>query len=142
MNKNYRDYAKILNLYNTAGSKAASEFLTSEYGLKKPLCFIANIKRNPKYQFNEQTKKFDAILNDEKPLFMEMGELCKSRHVAMKTPEPKSRTPSIDINTLMQDLMKEKLLELSRFVQINRYLGTVNIDKTGLLSEGYLIEIH
>jgi len=143
MNKNYRDYAKIIHIYNTAGSKAASEFLTSEYGLKKPLCFITNIKRNPKYQYNEQTKKFEAILKDEKPLFMEMGELCKlqSPPLAKKTSEPKTREPSADINSLIQDLIQEKLLELSRYVQINRYSRTVNIDKTGLLSEGYIIEI-
>ena len=142
MDKNYRDYAKIIHIYNTAGSKAASEFITSEYGLKKPLCFITNIKHNPKYQYNEQTKKFDAILNDEKPLFMEMGELCKSSPLSTKTPEPKTRRPSVDINSLIQDLIQEKLLELNRYVQINRYSGTVNIDKTGLLAEGYLIEIH
>ena len=142
MDKNYRDYAKIIHIYNTAGSKAASEFITSEYGLKKPLCFITNIKHNPKYQYNEQTKKFDAILKDEKPLFMEMGELCKSPPLTTKTPEHKTREPSTDINSLIQDLIQEKLLELSRYVQINRYSGTVNIDKTGLLSEGYIIEIH
>ena len=142
MDKNYRDYAKIIHIYNTAGSKAASEFITGEYGLKKPLCFITNIKHNPKYQYNEQTKKFDAILKDEKPLFMEMGELCKSPPLATKAPEHKTREPSADINSLLQDLIQEKLLELSRYVQINRYSGTVNIDKTGLLSEGYIIEIH
>ena len=142
MDKNYRDYEKIIHIYNTAGSKAASEFLTSEYGLKKPLCFITKIKHNPEYQYNEQTKKFDSILKSEKPLFMEMNELCKSPPLAEKTPEHKTREPSADINSLIQDLIQEKLLELSRYVQINRYSGTVNIDKTGLLSEGYIIEIH
>jgi len=106
MDKNYRDYAKIIHIYNTVGSKAASEFLTSEYGLKKPLCFITNIKHNPQYQYNEQTKKFDIIFKDEKPLFMEIDELCKSLSPATKTPESKTRVHSTDINLLIQDRLR------------------------------------
>lgn len=142
MDKNYRDYEKIIHIYNTAGSKAASEFLVSEYSLKRPLCFIANMKRNSKYKYNEQTKKFNSISKDEKPLFLEMDELCSSRPIIAKEPEPKARTHTADINFIIQDLIQEKLIELNRYVQINRYSGTVNIDKTGLLSDGYLIEIH
>lgn len=47
----------------------------------------------------------------------------------------------LNINIIYQELLQEKFLELTKYVKLNRYLNTINIDKLALIANGYQVFI-
>jgi hypothetical protein len=48
---------------------------------------------------------------------------------------------NLNINMIYQELLQEKFLELIKYVKLNRYLNTINIDKSALIANGYQVLI-
>lgn len=140
MAKTEWDYPLIIKTYNDQGSQAAITLLETKYGLKSPRSFLSRMKNNSKYQYNHASNKFDATLKTEE-LFLGLDELCnKSKTTPCVPIVPKAaKQPSLSV--LMQELMQEKLLEVTKYVQLNRAMNTVSVDKSALISDGYNVVI-
>lgn len=131
------DYGKIVEIYNESGNKSAIEYITMNYGLKHPSAVLSKIKKSSRYRFDEISKKF--ITNTEpaeEAIFMGIDELCKQ---PITTSICKIKDPTLDL--LYQELMQEKLLELTKYVRLSRYSNTITINKTALIADGYLVAI-
>jgi hypothetical protein len=140
MAKTEWDYPLIIKTYNEQGSQATVVLLETKYGLKSPRSFLSRMKNNTKYQYDHASNKFGAILKAEE-LFLGLDELCNKSN---STPDSlivakAAKQPSLP--TLMQELMQEKLLELTKYIQLNRAMNTVSIDKSALMSDGYSVVI-
>lgn len=140
MAKTEWDYPLIIKTYNDQGSQATIAFLEEKYGLKSPRSFLCRMKNNTKYQYNHASNKFGAIIKDEK-LFLGLDELCNKSNTIPDVPIVPKAAKQPSLPTLMQELMQEKLLELTKYVQLNRAMNTVSVDKSALISDGYNVAI-
>jgi hypothetical protein len=98
------------------------------------------MKNNKKYQYNHASKKFAATLKTEE-LFLGLDVLCNKSNTTPDVPIVPKAAKQPSIQTLMQELMQEKLLELTKYVQLNRAMNTVSVDKSSLISDGFNVII-
>jgi len=137
------DYEKIAKIHNESGNKAAMEYIAENYGIKSPRGVIMRIKKSPGFSYDEVKKKI-IIKAKEESLFMGIDEL-------LSKPVPKeistSSIPNIHsqvdstLESLYKDLLQEKLIELTKYVKLNRITNTVYINKAALLGDGYQMTI-
>jgi hypothetical protein len=140
MAKTECDYPLIIKTYNEQGSQATIALLETKYGLKSPRSFLCKMKNNKKYQYNQASNKFGATINTEE-LFLGLDELCNKPKTSPDVPIVPKAAKQPSLPTLMQELMQEKLLELTKYVQLNRAINTVSVDKSALISDGYNVII-
>ena len=140
MAKTEWDYPLIIKTYNEQGSQATIVLLETKYGLKSPHGFLCRMKKNTKYQYDHASNKFGVAIKTEE-LFLGLDELCnKSKNTPDVPIVPKAvKQPSL--SALMQELMQEKLLEMTKYVQLNRAMNTVSVDRSALISDGYSVVI-
>ncbi|QNO14358.1 hypothetical protein HYG86_06005 [Alkalicella caledoniensis] len=138
------DYGTIVKIYNESGNKAAMEYITNEYGIKAPNGVLYRIKKSPGYTYDEFSNKI-VIKDEEEPLFMGIDEICNKQ--VSKEPSHTivhqihySKETSLDL--LYKELLQEKLLELSKYIRLDRITNTIDIDKTSILTDGYHIKIY
>lgn len=140
MAKTEWDYPLIIKTYNEQGSQATVALLEAKYGMKSPHSFLCRMKNNSKYQYNHASNKFGASVKTEE-LFLGLEELCNKSSATPDVPIVLKATKQSSLPTLIQELMQEKLLELTKYVQLNRAMNTVSIDKSALISDGYNVII-
>ncbi len=137
------DYENIVQVFNESGNKAALEYLQQNFGVKYPRDVITRIKKTPGYSYDPVTKKINiGFPKPEEAIFMGIDELCNP--LSTNNTEVKSYVEipaDLNINIIYQELLQEKFLELTKYVKLNRYLNTINIDKSALIANGYHVFI-
>lgn len=134
------DYPLIIKTYNEQGSQATITLLETKYGLKSPGSFISRMKNNTKHKYDHASNKFGVATKTEE-LFLGLDELCNKSKTTPDAPIVPKVAKQPSLSTLMQELMQEKLLELTKYVQLNRAMNTVSVDKSALISDGYNVVI-
>lgn len=140
MAKTEWDYPLLIKTYNEQGSQATIVLLETKYGVKSPRSFLCRMKNNTKYQYNKASNKFGAVIKTEE-LFLGLDELCNKSNATPDVPIVRKASKQPSLPTLMQELMQEKLLELTKYVQLNRVMNTISVDKSALISDGYNVII-
>lgn len=137
------DYENIVQVFNELGNKAALEYLQQNFGVKYPRDVITRIKKTPGYSYDPVTKKINIGLTEpEEAIFMDIDELCNPLSTNNTEVESSVEIPAdLNINIIYQELLQEKFLELTKYVKLNRYLNTINIDKSALIANGYHVFI-
>ncbi len=137
------DYENIVQVFNESGNKAALEYLQQNFGVKYPRDVITRIKKTPGYTYDPVTKKINISLSEsEEAIFMGIDELCSPLSDNNAEAESTVEIPAVlNINIIYQELLQEKFLELTKYVKLNRYLNTINIDKSALIANGYQVFI-
>ena len=137
------DYENIVQVFNESGNKAALEYLQQNFGVKYPRDVITRIKKTPGYSYDPVTKKINISLSEsEEAIFMGIDELCSPLSDNNAEAEASVEIPAVlNINIIYQELLQEKFLELTKYVKLNRYLNTINIDKSALIANGYHVFI-
>ncbi|SDZ40426.1 hypothetical protein SAMN05660462_03050 [Proteiniborus ethanoligenes] len=139
------DYEKIVNIYNESGNQAALEYIAQNYGSKAPRGVILRIKNSPGFSFDSINDKIIASSASEGEIFMGIEELCNKKaanEITTHKTVSVNGTSNIALELLYKDLMQEKLMELSKYIKLNRYSNTVIIDKTALKMDGYQVTIN
>lgn len=132
---------KIIDIYNTQGKVAAIEFIKTTYGVKDAYYVLRRLKASQSYVYDSDSDLFHR--STETP-FMELDELCvdtpkKSVSKKMKSSE---KTTEIQFDSIVQEMVKERFMEYSRFIQSNSYDRTWRINKTALQAAGYQLELY
>ncbi len=135
------DYEKIANLYNESGDKATMEYIGENYGIKAPRGVLMRIKKYPGFSYDAENKKIIIPKATEGEIFMGIDELCNKKTSPRKVASD-SEVRDISIEMLYKELMQEKLMEISKYIKLNRYSNTVIIDRTSLSIDGYQITIN
>lgn len=137
------DFEKIVQIFNESGNKAAFEYLQQNFGVKYPRDVITRIKKTPGYSYDPVTRKINIDLSEpDEAIFMDIDELCNPLSTNNTEVESSVEIPlDLDINIIYQELLQEKFLELTKYVKLNRYLNTINIDKSALTANGYQVFI-
>ena len=73
---------------------------------------------------------------------MTIDELCASNKNVKVSPVEQQPDKSKEMEKLIQELIGDRLLELSRYISINSISKTLIIDKTSLVRDGYRVTTH
>lgn len=137
------DYGKIVEIYNTNGKQKADEYIQETYKLTVDYVYQRLVKAG--YTYNRTHKKYvlsSGQSSDGTPNFLSLEALLEPM------PQPHSVNEksfweqpnySNEIDTLVMELIKDKLLQLNHFMKINHHSKTVLLHRTALLKEGYKI---
>ena len=84
----------------------------------------------------------DNSTESEDKVFMTIDELCASNKNVKVSPVEQQPDKSKEMEKLIQELIGDRLLELSRYISINSISKTLIIDKTSLDRDGYQVTTH
>ena len=138
-------FPELVELYNTEGKIAMYDLLRSQYGMKQPYFVLQRIKRSDKIEYDSEEDRFtfkDAGIANE--VFMDLDELCSGQIVEKRRNDDIS---SIDprkgaMEKLVNELINDRLLTLSRYITLDGASRTILIDQTSLSQDGYRIISH
>lgn len=130
-------YDKYVEIYNDQGTLAAKDYVTN-------LCdmdinqFQRKMRRETDYIFNKSIKRYDKGTIDAEP-FMSLDELCSNTRALSMTKE--TRNNGHAFNDLIFELMRDRLIELQKFIRIDPVAKQVVVDKKSAKDYGYILTI-
>ena len=140
MARKINDYTEIIRIYNADGVSEAYAYMQAQYGIKCPYSVIKRLKEGSNYHYDVNSDKFteaDDTTDAVDTVFMSMEELC-NKHAVIPTGIPKEK---VSMEELVKTLIEDRLLQLSRYVQLNQANKQVFIDKTSLVADGYEVKL-
>ena len=138
------DFPAIVEIYNNEGNKAAQKYIRENYGMVNSSYVIKRIKKSETYHYDEETDRFisDKKINEDSKLFMNLDELCDTR-------DPKTIRAEINVDSkkdamesLVKELISDRLLELSRYIVMDTSSRIIMIDVTTMKADGYQVVTH
>ena len=138
------DHAKIVNVYNELGNQAAMKYIQQNYGTKAPRGVLDRIKKSIGYRYDATSNKIISNVSED-GIFMGIEEICNktiSKEVSPIKVAPTYAFGDMTLELLYKDLMQEKLMELCKYIKLDRYSSSIIIDKTSLKSNGYQVTIN
>lgn len=137
-------FPEIIRTYNNEGKTGAYDLLRSRYGIKRPYFVISRIKKCGKYNYDVENDRFVPL--DEAPgeqIFMDLDELCSTPAITpSKVYKPQDNTRQEAMEQLVKELISDKLLSMSRYINMDTSTRTILIDETSLSADGYRIITH
>ena len=135
----------VVEVYNNEGRTAAYNLLRRQYGVKNPYFIKKRIAKDPRFEYDpERDCYLVKDLTETDHLFMSIEELCSPvLPQRIQTSEKHLiDNRSADMEKLIQELLGDRLLELSRFITLDSLSKTMIIDHTSLKSAGYRVVTH
>ena len=142
---NNQELRLLAEKYNSDGKQAMYVYLQSEYGIKNPTCTFKRMKKHPELGYHPEKERFlfdENSTESEDKVFMTIDELCASNKKVKESPVEQQPDKSKEMEKLIQELIGDRLLELSRYISINSISKTLIIDKTSLVRDGYRVTMH
>ena len=142
---NNQELRLLAEKYNSDGKQAMYAYLQSEYGIKNPTCTFKRMKKHPELWYHPGTDRFlfdENSAESEDKVFMTIDELCASNKKVKESLVEQQHDKSKEMEKLIQELIGDRLLELSRYISINSISKTLIIDKTSLVRDGYQVTTH
>lgn len=136
-----REMLELAQVYNTQGKQIMYQQLREQYDMKQPSGFFRRMKASTQLVYDEESDSFQIVSEASDEVFMSMEELCAP--VATKRqPAVKETMREDEMRNLIQELIGERLMELSRYVKLDSHSRTVLVDVTSLKNDGYTIVNH
>lgn len=138
MNRPKLDIPGIIAIYNEKGKKEAFSYVENVLK-RKPGNVLYRLRNTPEYGYNKETDKFNYSYEQT---FLSIDDLCNQAKLKKET---HSQTVSITDNayeSLITDMLKEKLLEYSKYIKLDMSLHCCTINKAALLDAGYNVKIN
>lgn len=141
---NDQELMRVAQTYNENGRLAAYELL-STYGIKYPSSVIKRLKNHSNFVYDNMTDRFEICEHATgDKVFMSLDDLCSPVAITNQSKDNRSK---IEMRTgamekLIQDLLGDRLLELSKYITLESVSKTMIIDQTLLKNAGYTIITH
>lgn len=134
------DFHEFVNVFNEEGKNSAKILAKEKYG--KSFEFIQRkISKESSYYFNRNLRKYE---NKDKNIieakFMSIDELdsCRSEIKSLKHIEPLTGLSSnSSFDKLVNELIKDRLIELSKYVTIEHGSKNMIINSKAIKNDGY-----
>jgi len=136
---------RVVQVYNNEGRSAAYELLRSQYSIKNPYFIRKRIDKDPRFEYDSDRDCY--LINDaaeSEGLFMSIDELCSPVISQYVQPTEKNSSDSRpdDMEKLIQKLLGDRLLELSKYITLESSSKTMIINQTSLKNDGYRLITH
>lgn len=136
------DYKGFIHVFNTDGKKAAKDFAATITELNYDH-FVRLLKKYTGYMYNRTIKKYELPSTDESAFISIDNLLNKDSEGATKLVASLSEKiyykDPVDI--LNMDLLQDRLLELSNYINISQSAKTIEINFSRLREAGYDIRV-
>ena len=133
-------FAKV---YNEQGKAELYNKLKNNYEVKNPACIFRRMKAEETLGFDEALNKFTFHKPIAEDVFLSFDELCAPRQELVQVNQTTTEsTKTVAMEKLIQELIGDKLLAISRYVNMNVSDRTIIIDRTSLQNDGYQIIAH
>ena len=138
-------------LYNEKGKLAVYAEIKEHYHVKYPYGVLRRMKNTPTLGYQPEQDRFSPQktgpdFSHEDELFMSIDDLCAplaTPAAAMGIQSMNERvTRSAAMETLVHELIGDRLLQLSRYVSMDMMSKTIIVDRTSLTSDGYQLMVH
>ena len=138
------DFPEIVHEYNSVGKTAAYDLIRSRYHIKNPYCIMNRIRGCGKYEYNPETDQFsDVGTSAADNVFMDLDELCGTAvPKTLQGSDSATANRPASMEKLVQELISDRLLTLSRYITMDSSTLTILIDRTSLSADGYQVIIH
>lgn len=137
-------FPQIVELYNTEGKTAVFEKMRSQFGIKRPYFVLRRIKDSDMYNYDEDNDRFISVQESTgDDVFMDLDELCGAptiRRGASNERIAEAQLPTME--KLVNELINDRLLTLSRYITLDSAARTIMIDQTSLAADGYRVVTH
>lgn len=139
---NKENLQNLAQLYNQRGKEELYKSLRNNYNIKNPTCVFKRMKTNEALGFDMKLNQFTFHQRVEDDVFISFDELCAPKQEVSEVCPTYENEKSVAMDKLIQELIGDKLLELSRYVHMNIMDRTIIIDQTSLQNDGYQIIAH
>lgn len=137
-------FPEIVKEYNTEGKTAAYDLLRSRYGIKNPYSVITRVKSCGKYGYDPENDRFKYPDDgSSEHIFMDLDELCTPSAIStVKNTDRRESCRQEAMERLVRELISDRLLVLSRYINMDTSTKTILIDQSSLSADGYKIITH
>lgn len=140
---NKSSFPEIIEIYNKSGNSAAQRYIRENYGIINSSYVIKRIKKSSDFEYDTENDVFRMTKsNNESELFMNLDELCESRTSKMIQPQIDIDSKKDAMESLIKELISDRLLELSKYIVIDATNRTIMIDISTMKTDGYQIVTH
>lgn len=137
------DFGEIVSVFNTNGRKAALQYIREKFDMNYPGTVLKRIENSSEYSYDKSSRQFIInACNDGSELFLSMDELCGKSAKASTIGTHTDAQREAALERLTRDLIKDRLLELSKYIMLDSVSRTIIIDRTSITADGYKIVTH
>jgi len=137
---NNTHFDHYVEIFNSQGKAAAIDYITQEHNMDH-LAFQRKLRLKSNYVYDRGAKKY-RVRDNETP-FMSLEELCTTKSTPIKKEIAISSTRNIAIfDTVVIDLMKDRLTEIAKYILFEQSLKEIHIDSERLQRDGYTLTIN
>lgn len=144
VNKNERIH--LAHIYNTEGKTRMYAILKEKYFVNNPSQVFACMKKAPYLMYDAEQDCFNVkdLDANEANIFMDIDTLCakKGNHTRTANPTTRENLVHKSMESLVQELIGERLLTLSQYVSLDTTGKILRLDKTSLTNDGYQLILH
>lgn len=137
-------FPEIVGKYNNDGKSAAYSLIRSSFGVKNPWHIVDRIKKCGKYRYDVDHDRFIPVNSEmSENIFLDLKTLCKGGSIeSQKMSDSISDNRMSAMEKLVQELIGDRLLTLSRYISLDSASRTIIIDQTSMASDGYSVMTH
>ena len=136
-------FPEIVEMYNTQGKAAVFDMIRTKYGMKRPYFVLQRIKSSDSYRYDEESDQFLSTRDSAADgVFMDLDELCGITDIDRADPVQIPEKPMLTMEALVNELINDRLLTLSRYITLDTASRTVLIDQSSLTADGYQVMTH
>lgn len=130
------DIPRIIAIYNEKGKKEAFKYIENVLQ-RKPGNVLYRLRNNPEYGYSKVSDKFNCSYEQT---FLSIEDLCNQAMVKKETHIETVTTTDAAYESLINTIIKEKLLEYSKYIKLDMSLHSCIINKTALIDAGYNVK--
>ena len=137
-------FPEIVECYNREGRTAANKLMRNKYGISNTYFVMKRIKNSGRFLYNHETDSFSGVDSpSSENVFMNLEELCENQKSNInKNIMEVYNGRSEAMEKLVQELVSDRLLALSRYIVMDTSTRTIIVDQTSLTTDGYQIVTH
>ena len=132
-------FPELVETYNTEGRTAMYDLLRSKYGMKQPYFVLQRLMKSKRYEYDPNEDRFMAVDNDISDGILCAGSIVE-KSVKPNMSDLAARKTALE--ALVNELINDRLLILSRYITMDSVSRTILIDQTSLSQDGYKIISH
>jgi hypothetical protein len=139
-NLNNTHFDQYVELFNSQGKVAAIEYITQECDMNY-LAFQRKLRSKSNYVYDRRTKKYRVRGNEAQ--FLTLEELCTLKATPInKGNTANSNRDKVIFDTIIIDLMKDRLTEISKYIFFEQSSKEIRIDSERLQRDGYTLTMN
>lgn len=140
------DKKQLAITYNSEGKDAMYSMIRDKYMVKNPSCVFTSMKKASYLAYNPENDRFMLSEQEtmEANIFLDIETLCSGTAKAetVVTTVKSEQTPYKTMDTLIQELISERLLTLSQYISLDSVEKVMRVEESRLKTNGYRLILH